>query len=124
MITTLKELRAEFWRQHPELSRRRIRNYADTGLMFPTDTRVAFVDWIDGMERSGQVSTALAQRATLTPSRAVFSWEIEQHTDCGWECVNTEKTMSDAKRSIREYRENAPGVYRMRRVRTLESRGN
>jgi hypothetical protein len=45
MITNQKELRAEFWRQHPGLDRRKVKG--------------------DRMARSGQISEALAQRATL-----------------------------------------------------------
>jgi hypothetical protein len=32
---------------------------------YPADTRVAWVDWIDGMCKDGIISQALAQRATL-----------------------------------------------------------
>jgi hypothetical protein len=67
MYTSQKALRAAFWADHPELSRRRIRSYSGRGLMFPTDTRVAWVDWLDAQERAGACSPALAQRATLTP---------------------------------------------------------
>ena len=40
-------------------------------------------------------------------------WEIEQHTGSadhrgGWEVVTTEPTRRDAKRCVREYRENQP----------------
>jgi hypothetical protein len=37
----------------------------------------------------------------------------------GWEDENTETTWPDARRSLREYRENGPGLYRLitRRVR-------
>lgn len=65
-ITSQRDLRRAFWEAHPNLPRRRIRNYAGTGLMYPTDTRVAFVDWLDSMERSGEISAELANRATLT----------------------------------------------------------
>jgi hypothetical protein len=68
MITNQKELRAQFWLDHqnvPGISRRKIRDYAGTGRMYNTDTRVAFVDWLDGMQKAGQVSDALANRATL-----------------------------------------------------------
>jgi hypothetical protein len=66
MITSLRALRAQFWQGNPGLPRRRIRDYTGTGLMYPTDTRVAFVEWIDAMHRDGQISTKLARRATLT----------------------------------------------------------
>ena len=58
-------LRTAFWAEHPDLPRRRIRSYDGRGLMYPTDTRVAWVDWIDHMQRAGYITTALANRATL-----------------------------------------------------------
>jgi hypothetical protein len=66
-LTTQRELRRAFWLAHPNLPRRRIRNYAGTGTMYPTDTRVAWVDWLDAMQRMGEVSQELANRATLRP---------------------------------------------------------
>ena len=59
MITTQAELRREFWRQHPNLDRKKVNGD------YKTDTRVAFCDFIDHMARSGEISDALAQRATL-----------------------------------------------------------
>lgn len=37
-------------------------------------------------------------------------WDIQQYTgpEYGWESVNTEETWKDAKRSLREYRDNQP----------------
>ena len=58
-ITSQKQIRAEFWRVHPDLSRRRV------GADYPTDTRVAFVDFIDSLARNDEISEKLAQRATL-----------------------------------------------------------
>ena len=58
-ITSQKQIRAEFWRAYPDLSRRRV------GADYPTDTRVAFVDFVDYLVRSGDISENLAQRATL-----------------------------------------------------------
>lgn len=63
--TTQKALRTAFWQQHPHLNREKIKNYSGDGLMYTTDTRCAFVEWLDGLERDGQVSRALAQHATL-----------------------------------------------------------
>ena len=59
MITTQAELRREFWRQHPDLDRKKVKGD------YKTDTRVAFCDFIEHMVRSGEISEALAQRATL-----------------------------------------------------------
>lgn len=64
-ITTQKELRRLFWEQHPHLPRRKIRNYSGNGMMYPTDTRVSWVDWLDFMQKDGAISQALADRASL-----------------------------------------------------------
>jgi hypothetical protein len=65
MMTSQKEIRAAFWAAHPTLPRRKIRDYAGTGRMHVTDTRCAFVDFVDYLQTSGQISEALANRATL-----------------------------------------------------------
>lgn len=65
-ITNQRALRAEFWRQNPHLSRRRITNYSGNGKMYPTDVRVTWCDWLDAMNRAGIVSDELADRATLS----------------------------------------------------------
>lgn len=65
MLTNQKQVRQAFWEQHPSLPRRRIKNYRGDGLMHVTDTRCAFVDFIDYLHRDGQISEALAQRVTL-----------------------------------------------------------
>ena len=68
MLTTQKQVRAAFWRDHKGISGitpRRIRNYRGDGLMHNTDTRVAFVDYVDMLARDGHISEALARRVTL-----------------------------------------------------------
>lgn len=65
MITTQKELRRLFWETFPTLSRKKITSYDGKGKMYCTDTRCAWVDWIDSMSKDGQISQALAERATL-----------------------------------------------------------
>ena len=65
MFTTQRDLRRAFWEQHPQLDRRKIPNYDGTGVMFTTDTRCAWVDWIDCLSKDGQISEGLADRATL-----------------------------------------------------------
>jgi hypothetical protein len=50
---------------HPDLPRRRIPNYSGSGTMYPTDTRCAFVDFLDVLSKSGDISQELAERATL-----------------------------------------------------------
>lgn len=65
MMTTQKEVRAAFWREHPNLSRRKIPNYSGNGTMHVTDTRCAFCDYVDMLSRSGEISPDLAERVTL-----------------------------------------------------------
>ena len=65
MITTQKELRRAFWEQHPHLPRRKIKNYSGNGTMYPTDTRCAWVNWLDCMKKDGQISDSLAYRSKL-----------------------------------------------------------
>ena len=70
MMTTQKQIRAAFWETFPDLPRRRYRyspNRSDktAPLVYPIDTRCAFVDFVDHLARSGQISETLAQRATL-----------------------------------------------------------
>jgi len=64
-ITNQRQLRREFWQTFPHLPRRKIINYSGNGKMHVTDTRCAFVDWLDGLSRDGQISPELADRATL-----------------------------------------------------------
>ena len=64
-ITTQKELRREFWATFPNLPKRKIKNYSGNGHMYQTDTRCAFVDWLDALSKDGDISQELAERATL-----------------------------------------------------------
>jgi hypothetical protein len=69
-MTNQKQIRAAFWEAFPDLPRRRYRyspNRSDktAELVFPIDTRCAFVDFVDHLQRSGNISEALANRATL-----------------------------------------------------------
>ncbi len=66
-ITTQRALRKEFWETFGHIvPRKRIKDYSGTGTMYPTDTRVTFTDWLDGLSKDGSVSQELAQRATLS----------------------------------------------------------
>lgn len=72
MYTTQKQIRAAFWQAWREgqfkglnVTPRRITNYSGNGKMHNTDTRCAFVDWLDFQTKDGQVSQALAERVTL-----------------------------------------------------------
>jgi hypothetical protein len=67
-MTTQKQIRAAFWRDHQGIkgiSRRKITNYSGHGKMHNTDTRCAFVDYVDSLSKSGAISPELAGRATL-----------------------------------------------------------
>ena len=61
------EIRRAFWEAHPELDRmaraRRTRSKRQNEQN--ADTRVAFVDWVDGLAKDGQISAELAQNVTL-----------------------------------------------------------
>lgn len=61
MITTVRELRKLFWKENPQ----KITDYSGNGLMYPTDTRCAWVDWLDMMSKANRISQELANRATL-----------------------------------------------------------
>lgn len=64
-MLTASQVREQFWRDHSHLSRKRVRSYSGRGTMYVTDTRCAFVDYIDMLHRNGQISDALAQNITL-----------------------------------------------------------
>ena len=61
-ITSTRKLRAEFWRQHPNLTVYRSRGRQNRQ---PTDVRVAWCDWVDHMHRAGRISERLAEGAEL-----------------------------------------------------------
>lgn len=70
MYTTQKQIRAAFFKAFPHLPRRRHRyswnqENKNDELIHHVDTRCAFVDFIDALHRAGQISDALAARATL-----------------------------------------------------------
>ena len=79
MITTQKELRAEFWRNHPQFRKTvtmyvKFNKYTGESMKavrdttqneYPTDIRVAWCDFVDDMYQSDQISKGLAERATL-----------------------------------------------------------
>ena len=74
MIKTLSELRAQFWEQHPQYKRKTRCLTSRNGKPFyayvsqndyPADVRTAWVFFIDNMQRNGEISEALAWKATL-----------------------------------------------------------
>ena len=68
LITTQSEVRRLFWELHegqPGISTRKIPDNSGLGKMYDTGTRCAFVYYVDGLVRSGEISDALADRVTL-----------------------------------------------------------
>lgn len=66
MLTTQKQVRAAFWEAHPQLPC----TIGPRGRILPQndqhpDTRCAFVDFVDALSKSGEISEALARRVTL-----------------------------------------------------------
>ena len=61
MITTQKQLRAEFWRNHQQFER--VPGWDQNN--YPTDIRVAWCDFVDDAYQSDQISKGLAERAAL-----------------------------------------------------------
>lgn len=59
--TTQATVRAAFWAEHPRFKQRRGWSQND----YPTDTRCAFVDYVDNLARDGLISAELAQMVTL-----------------------------------------------------------
>ncbi len=66
-ITTQKHVRDAFWEAHPGLDfKARQAGIRSKGQNTQCATvRCAFVDFVDSLYRSGQISDALAQRVTL-----------------------------------------------------------
>lgn len=101
-LTTQEEISAEFWRAHgATVPRAQVRNYAGDGLMWPTDTRCAFVDFLDSLSRDGRVSPALAQRATLRKPPALFY--INRVGGGCRETVDEFTTRAEARAMLSEY---------------------
>ena len=61
MITNQKDLRDAFWEAHPALKQVKGKTQND----YPADTRMAWCDYVEYMARIGEISDALAGRATL-----------------------------------------------------------
>ncbi len=59
------EIRNGFWQIFPHLPDKKIRDYSGNGYMYPTDTRCAFVDWIDMLSKNNEISDELADNITL-----------------------------------------------------------
>lgn len=60
-------IRDAFWAEHPQWREEdRILNHAGTGLMYPTDVRVAFSEFIDTLSEDGAISRDMAHYVTLS----------------------------------------------------------
>ena len=49
--------------------------------------------------------------------KTIDRWDIMTNYGYGWECENSETTYKDAKRSVREYRENTNASIRLEKHR-------
>ena len=63
--TTQREVLRAFWRDNPQLNRKKITDFSGNGKIYVTDTRCAFVDYVDHLARNGDISESLADRVTL-----------------------------------------------------------
>ena len=63
--TTQAEVRMSFWENIKGLNRSKELKFKRQNGDFRTDTRCAFVDYIDALERDGRISEKLAFKATL-----------------------------------------------------------
>ena len=63
--TNQKQIRVAFWEAFPELPRQKYKWRTQKESFYLTDTRCAFVDFIDNLHRNGHISDQLANRATL-----------------------------------------------------------
>lgn len=73
-ITTQRAIRKSFWTYVAEVNAE-IRSCGAPGRLlgrklssgeYDTDTRTAFAEWVDVLQKNGTISEALAQRVTLT----------------------------------------------------------
>jgi hypothetical protein len=64
MMTTQKQIRAAFW-EMLESSPDYVPQFRRSQNACPADTRMAFCDYVESLARNGEISEALAQRATL-----------------------------------------------------------
>ena len=66
-MTTQKEIRASFWQSFPRLEAHALKWGIKTSPQnrHNAETRASFVDFVDSLQRSGEISEKLANRATL-----------------------------------------------------------
>jgi hypothetical protein len=63
IITTQTAFREHFWFNHPEFDS--IRRSRKPQNYYPTDVRIAFVDFIDAEQKTGFITEKFAQKVTL-----------------------------------------------------------
>ncbi len=71
-LTTQRQVRMAFWDAWRagqflgvHVTPKRITDYSGHGKMYNTDTRCAFCDFVDGLNKDGQLAEGLADRVTL-----------------------------------------------------------
>ena len=64
-MTTQAEVRTAFWGYMFNLKHKPKELRGKTQNEMPADVRMAFVDFVDTLERDGEIPEALAQRVTL-----------------------------------------------------------
>lgn len=62
-MKTVKAIRAAFWEQHPEFKPEFRTQYRQND--YRTDIRISFCDFVDHLEKDGQITEKLASRVTL-----------------------------------------------------------
>jgi len=63
--TTESAIIEAFWNSFPDLDRTLIPDHSGKGKMYKVDTRVAFVDWVDYLDRAGLAAPELTSSVTL-----------------------------------------------------------
>lgn len=62
-MKTIKEIRTTLWEQHPEFKPEFRTQYKQND--YKTDIRVSFCDFVDHLQKDGQITEKLANRVTL-----------------------------------------------------------
>ena len=62
-MKTISEVRAAFWEDHGQFRHMYRKTWRQN--QYSATIRTAFVDYVDSLQKSGQITEALAARATL-----------------------------------------------------------
>ena len=75
----------------------------------------------DGLPPLDRMPKGTRYEAIPEPRKWAIEYIVQGHygSGYGWEDENTEETYREGKRSLREYRENGPGAYRLIKRRVL-----